>query len=60
MLGLFTVAEVQGNSEIACGELMRFFVEMARCASTLLPSQGVHWEAVRAAIVELLAPPAKP
>ena len=46
MLGLFTVAKVQGNGEIARGELMRFFAEMAWYPSALLPSQGVLWEAV--------------
>lgn len=46
MLGLFTVAEVQGKGEIARGELMRFFAEMAWYPTALLPSQGVHWEAV--------------
>ncbi len=29
MLGLFTVAQVQGDGEIARGELMRYFAEMA-------------------------------
>lgn len=46
ILGLFTAAEVQGNGEIARGELMRFFAEMAWYPSALLPSQGMHWEAV--------------
>ena len=46
MLGLFTVAEVQGGGEIARGELMRYFAEMAWYPTALLPSQGVRWEAV--------------
>ena len=46
MLGLFTVAEVQGGGEIARGELMRYFAEMAGYPTALLPSQGVRWEAV--------------
>jgi hypothetical protein len=46
MLGLFTVAEVEGDGEIARGELMRYFAEMAWYPTALLPSQGVHWEAV--------------
>ena len=46
MLGLFTVAEVQGGGEIARGELMRYFAEAAWYPTALLPSQGVHWEAV--------------
>ncbi|MEP6876786.1 MAG: DUF6544 family protein [Burkholderiales bacterium] len=46
MLGLLTVAEVQGEGEIARGELMRYFAEMAWYPTALLPSQGVRWEAV--------------
>ncbi len=46
MLGLFTVAEVQGGGEIARGEMMRYFAEMAWYPTALLPSQGVRWEAV--------------
>jgi hypothetical protein len=46
LLGLFTVAEVQGGGEIARGELMRYFAEMAWYPTALLPSQGVRWEAV--------------
>ena len=46
MLGLFTVAEVQGGGEIARGELMRYFAEMPWYPTALLPSQGVHWAAV--------------
>ena len=46
MLGLFTVAELQGGGEIARGELMRFFAEMVWYPTALLPSQGVVWEAV--------------
>ncbi len=46
MLGLFTVAEVEGDGEIARGELMRYFAEMAWYPTALLPSQGVRWEAV--------------
>ena len=46
MLGLFTVAEVQGGGEIARGELMRYFAEMPWYPTALLPSQGVRWEAV--------------
>ena len=46
MLGLLTVAQVQGDGEIARGELMRYFAEMAWYPTALLPSQGVHWEAV--------------
>jgi len=46
LLGLFTVAEVQGGGEIARGELMRYFAEMPWYPTALLPSQGVRWEAV--------------
>ena len=46
MLGLFTVAKVQGGGEIARGELMRYFAEMPWYPTALLPSQGVRWTAV--------------
>jgi hypothetical protein len=46
MLGVFTVARVQGKGEIARGELMRYFAEMAWYPTALLPSQGVRWAAV--------------
>ncbi|MEO6280288.1 DUF6920 family protein [Roseateles sp.] len=46
MLGLFTVAQVQGGGEIARGELMRYFAEMVWYPTALLPSQGVRWAAV--------------
>ena len=59
MLGLFTVAEVQGGGEIARGELMRYFAEMAWYPTALLPSQGVRWEAVddRSAMATLVDGP---
>ena len=46
VLGLFTVADVHGGGEIARGEMMRYFAEMAWYPTALLPSQGVRWEAV--------------
>ena len=46
ILGLFTVADVQGGGEIARGELMRYFAEAIWYPTALLPSQGVHWAAV--------------
>ncbi|MEO8484314.1 MAG: DUF6544 family protein [Acidobacteriota bacterium] len=46
MLGLFTVAEVHGGGEIARGEMMRYFAEMAWYPTALLPSQRVRWAAV--------------
>ena len=44
--GLFTVARMQGDGEIARGEFMRWFAEVAWYPTALLPSQGVRWEAV--------------
>jgi len=46
VLGLFTMADVRGGSEIARGEFMRYFAETAWYPTALLPSQGVRWEAV--------------
>ena len=44
--GLFTVADMRGDGEIARGEFMRWFAEVAWYPTALLPSQGVRWEAV--------------
>lgn len=46
VLGLVPVADSRGAGEIARGELMRFLAEAAWYPTALLPSQGVHWEAV--------------
>ena len=46
VMGLFSVARVEGDGEIARGELMRFFAETAWYPTALLPSQGVRWDAV--------------
>ena len=46
MLGLLTVADLQGGGEIARGELMRYFAEAIWYPTALLPSQGVLWEAM--------------
>lgn len=46
VLGLFTVANIDGGGAIAEGELMRFLAEAAWYPTALLPSQGVRWEAV--------------
>jgi len=46
LLGLYTVARVEGAGEIARGELMRYFAETPWYPTALLPSQGVRWEAV--------------
>jgi hypothetical protein len=44
--GLFTMADIQGEGEIARGEFMRWFAEVAWYPTALLPSQGVRWEAI--------------
>ena len=44
--GLFTVADQQGDGDIARGEFMRWFAEVLWYPTALLPSQGVRWEAV--------------
>jgi hypothetical protein len=46
VFGLFTVAELQGDGEIARGEFMRYFAEGPWYPTALLPSQGVRWQAV--------------
>ena len=46
ILGIFTMANVNGGGEIARGEFMRYFAEAAWYPTALLPSQGVRWEAV--------------
>jgi hypothetical protein len=44
--GLFTVARVAGDGEIARGEFMRYFAEAAWYPTALLPGHGVQWNAV--------------
>jgi hypothetical protein len=46
LLGLLTVADVGNTPQAAQGELLRFFAEMPWYPTALLPSQGVHWEAI--------------
>lgn len=46
ILGLFTMADVSGDGEIARSEFMRFFAEAAWYPTALLPSQGVRWDGV--------------
>ncbi len=46
--GLFTMAQMQGEGEIARGELMRWFAEVPWYPTALLPGQGVRWDAVDA------------
>lgn len=48
ILGLFKVADLSGDGEIARGEFMRFFAETVWYPTALLPSQGVRWAAVDA------------
>jgi hypothetical protein len=45
VVGLFTVADSQGQGEIARGEFMRYFAESPWYPTALLPSQGVRWQA---------------
>jgi hypothetical protein len=45
-MGWFKLADVRGEGEIARGEFMRWFAEAPWYPTALLPSQGVHWEAV--------------
>ena len=47
-MGLFAVADIRGTPEVAQGELMRYLGEAAWYPSTLLPSQGVQWQAIDA------------
>jgi hypothetical protein len=44
--GLITMADLGGDGNIARGEFMRWFADVARYPTALLPSQGVRWEAV--------------
>jgi hypothetical protein len=46
VFGLFTVADLEGEGEIARGEFMRYFAESPWYPTALLPSQGVRWAAV--------------
>ncbi len=46
LLGLFTVAKMQGAPENNQGELLRFLAEAPWYPTALLPSQGVHWDAI--------------
>jgi len=44
--GLVTVADMQGEGDIAQGEFMRYFAETPWYPTALLPSQGVRWTTV--------------
>jgi hypothetical protein len=46
VFGLVSMVNLRGTSEVAQGELMRFFAEAAWYPTALLPSQGVLWDAV--------------
>lgn len=46
VMGLITVAEEEGNGDIAEGELMRFLAESPWYPTRLLPSQGVQWQEI--------------
>jgi hypothetical protein len=46
LLGLFTLAKMHNTPELNQGELLRFFAEAAWYPTSLLPSQGVRWEAI--------------
>jgi hypothetical protein len=46
VFGLISMANLRDKSEVARGELIRYFAEAAWYPTALLPSQGIHWEAV--------------
>ncbi|HWW86480.1 MAG TPA: DUF6544 family protein [Vicinamibacterales bacterium] len=46
VFGLVSVVNLHDTPELARGELMRFLAEAAWYPTSLLPSQGVYWEAV--------------
>ena len=46
ILGLFSLAGQVEAGVLAQGEFVRFFAETAWYPTALLPSQGVHWDAV--------------
>ena len=46
ILGLFSLAGEVNAHDLAQGEFVRFFAETAWYPTALLPSQGVHWDAV--------------
>jgi hypothetical protein len=46
LFGLFSVVNQRGGKPLSEGELMRFLAEAVWYPTALLPSQGVHWEAI--------------
>jgi hypothetical protein len=45
VFGLVSVVKLRGTPELARGELMRFLAEAAWYPTSLLPSQGIRWQA---------------
>jgi hypothetical protein len=48
LAGVVTLTDMRGTPELAQGELMRWLAEACWYPTALLPSQGVHWQAVDA------------
>lgn len=48
VFGLIDLGGSQGNSDVARGELIRYFAESVWYPTALLPSQGVQWKPVDA------------
>ncbi|WP_028671897.1 DUF6920 family protein [Saccharospirillum impatiens] len=46
LFGLITVMKQPPSAQLDQGELLRFFAESAWYPTALLPSQGVHWQAI--------------
>lgn len=46
LIGLFSLGTVEGDGEIARGELMRWLAESVWYPTVLLPGQGVTWQPV--------------
>lgn len=46
LFGLFSLAELRGTPAVAQGELLRFLAEAVWHPTSLLPRQGVAWEAI--------------
>uniref|UniRef100_B8HL26 Uncharacterized protein n=1 Tax=Cyanothece sp. (strain PCC 7425 / ATCC 29141) TaxID=395961 RepID=B8HL26_CYAP4 len=46
LLGLIPLVHLQDRDAVAEGELFRFLAEAAWYPTALLPSQGIHWEAI--------------
>lgn len=46
IMGLVTVAETDDERALAEGELIRFLAEAPWFPTRLLPSQGIHWQAI--------------